>query len=207
VKSNAGPTSSGFADRGIQLSSSSINGGPNAMNGQLLDGGNNIQSYIGEVAINPGVDSVEEFKVQSGGMSAEDGFTAGGVINMVTRSGTNQLHGSVYNFLRNDELDARNTFAAVKPPFRYNQFGASVGGPVIKNKTFFFGNWEEYRYHRSQVRIGSFPTGGQRTGNFTDLRTNTGALIPLFRPVLHARLRRLGHPPDLPRQSDFGQSH
>ncbi len=182
VKSNAGPTSSGFADRGIQLSSISINGGPNAMNGQLLDGGNNIQSYIGEVAINPGVDSVEEFKVQSGGMSAEYGFTAGGVINMVTRSGTNQLHGSVYNFLRNDALDARNTFAVTKPPFRYNQFGASVGGPVIKDRTFFFGNWEEYRYRRSQVRIGSFPTVGQKNGNFTDLRNAQGNLIPIYDP-------------------------
>jgi len=182
VKSNAGPTSSGFADRGIQLSSISINGGPNAMNGQLLDGGNNIQSYIGEVAINPGVDSVEEFKVQSGGMSAEYGFTAGGVINMVTRSGTNKLHGSVYEFLRNDALDARNTFAPTKPPFRYNQFGASVGGPVIKDRTFFFGNWEEYRYRRSQVRIGTFPTVGQRIGNFTDLRNNAGALIPIYDP-------------------------
>ena len=183
VKSNAGPTSSGFADRGIQLSSISINGGPNAMNGQLLDGGNNIQSYIGEVAINPGVDSVEEFKVQSGGMSAEYGFTAGGVINMVTRSGTNRLHGTLYEFLRNDALDARNTFAGTKPPFRYNQFGASVGGPVIKNRTFFFGNWEEYRYRRSQVRIGSFPTVGQRIGNFSDLRAvNTGLLIPIFDP-------------------------
>ena len=182
VKSNAGPTASGFADRGIQLSSISINGGPNAMNGQLLDGSNNIQSYIGEVAINPGVDSVEEFKVQSGAMSAEYGFTAGGVINMVTKSGTNQLHGSAYNFLRNDALDARNTFAATKPPFRYNQFGASVGGPVIKDRTFFFGNWEEYRYRRSTSRIASFPTVGQRTGNFADLRDNQGRLIPIYDP-------------------------
>ena len=82
VKSNAGPTNSGFGDRGIQLSSISINGGPNAMNAQSLDGGNNIQSYIGEVAINPAVDAVEEFKVQTGVMSAEYGFTGGGVINM-----------------------------------------------------------------------------------------------------------------------------
>ena len=183
VKSNAGPTSSGFADRGIQLSSISINGGPNAMNGQLLDGGNNIQSYIGEVAINPGVDSVEEFKVQSGGMSAEYGFTAGGVINMVTRSGTNKLHGSVYEFFRNDALDARNTFATVKPPFRYNQFGASVGGPVIKDRTFFFGNWEEYRYRRSTPRIASFPTIGQRDGNFSDLFNANGTPIPIFDPA------------------------
>ena len=182
VKSNAGPTASGFADRGIQLSSLSINGGPNAMNGQLLDGGNNIQSYIGEVAINPGVDSVEEFKVQSGALSAEFGFTGGGIINMVTRSGTNQLHGSLYEFLRNDALDARNTFAVVKPPFRYNQFGASVGGPVIRDRTFLFGNWEEYRYRRSQSRIGTFPTVGQREGNFSDLRDTQGRLIPIYDP-------------------------
>jgi hypothetical protein len=182
VKSNAGPTASGFADRGIQLSSISINGGPNAMNGQLLDGGNNIQSYIGEVAINPGVDSVEEFKVQSGGMSAEYGFTAGGVINMVTKSGTNVLHGSVYEFFRNDALDARNTFAVTKPPFRYNQFGASVGGPVIKDRTFFFGNWEEYRYRRSRALIASFPTELQRNGNFSDLFNANGTLIPIYDP-------------------------
>jgi hypothetical protein len=182
VKSNAGPTASGFADRGIQLSSISINGGPNAMNAQLLDGANNIQSYIGEVAINPGVDSVEEFKVQSGAMSAEYGFTAGGAINMVTKSGTNVLHGTLYEFLRNDKLDARNTFATARPPFRYNQFGASVGGPVIKDRTFFFGNWEEYRYRRSTPRIASFPTAGQRTGNFTDLFTAQGNLIPIFDP-------------------------
>jgi hypothetical protein len=182
VKSNAGPTNSGFADRGIQLSSISINGGPNAMNGQLLDGGNNIQSYIGEVAINPGVDSVEEFKVQSGALSAEFGFSAGGVINMVTKSGTNQFRGNAYEFLRNDALDARNTFAPTKPPFRYNQFGASLGGPVIRDRTFFFGNWEEYRYRRSQNRIGSFPTAQQRDGNFNDLRNANGTLIPIYDP-------------------------
>ena len=160
VKSNAGPTASGFADRGIQLSSISINGGPNAMNGQLLDGGNNIQSYIGEVAINPG-----------------------GVINMVTKSGTNKLHGSLYEFLRNDKLDARNTFAPTKPPFRYNQFGASVGGPVIKDRTFFFGNWEEYRYRRSRALIASFPTVNQRNGNFSDLFNANGTLIPIYDPA------------------------
>jgi hypothetical protein len=124
----------------------------------LLDGSNNIQSYIGEVAINPGVDAVEEFKVQSGALSAEYGFSAGGVINMVTKSGTNQYHGSIYEFLRNDRVDARNTFAATKPPFRYNQFGISGGGRVIKDKTFFFGNWERFYYRRGQAQVGSYPT-------------------------------------------------
>ena len=107
VKSNAGPTNSGFADRGTSLSSISINGGPSAQNGNVLDGGNNIQTYIGEVSINPAVDAVEEFKVQSGTQSAEFGFTAGGVINLVTKAGTNKFHGTLYEFVRNDALDAR----------------------------------------------------------------------------------------------------
>ena len=182
VKSNAGSTNSGFGDRGIQLSSISINGGPNAMNGQLLDGGNNIQSYIGEVAINPGVDSVEEFKVQSGAMSAEFGFTGGGVINMVTKSGSNSFRGTLYEFFRNDKLDARNTFAATRPPFRYNQYGVSAGGPIIRNRTFFFGNWEQYDYRRSESRIGTFPTALQRTGDFSDLLDSSGRLIPIYDP-------------------------
>ena len=186
VKSNAGPTNSGFGDRGIQLSSISINGGPNSMNGQLLDGSNNIQSYIGEVAINPGVDAVEEFKVQSGSLSAEFGFSAGGVINMVTKSGTNQFHGTAYEFLRNDKLDARNTFAATKAPLRYNQFGASVGGPVIRNRTFFFGNWERYYYRRATPQVGTYPTASQHGGNFSDLFDNTGKLIPIYDPATTA---------------------
>ena len=183
VKSNAGPTNSGFGDRGIQLSSISINGGPNSMNSQLLDGSNNIQSYIGEVAINPGVDAVEEFKVQSGSLSAEYGFSAGGVINMVTKSGTNQFHGTAYEFLRNDKVDARNTFAATKPPFRYNQFGASAGGRIIRDKTFFFGNWERYYYRRAAAQVGSYPTPLQHGGNFSDLFDNSGKLIPIYDPA------------------------
>jgi outer membrane receptor protein involved in Fe transport len=183
VKSNAGPTNSGFGDRGIQLSSISINGGPNAMNAQSLDGGNNIQSYIGEVAISPAVDAVEEFKVQSGTMSAEFGFTGGGVINMVTKSGTNQFHGSLYEFFRNDKLDARNTFATTKPPFRYNQYGGALGGPVIKDRTFFFGNFEQYDFRRAENRIGSFPTAGQREGNFTDLLDTAGRLVTIYDPA------------------------
>ncbi|MBI2685512.1 MAG: TonB-dependent receptor [Acidobacteria bacterium] len=190
VKSNAGPLNSGFSDRGIQLSSISINGGPNAMNAQSLDGGNNIQSYIGEVAINPAVDAVEEFKVQTGVMSAEYGFTGGGVINMVTKAGSNLLHGSLYEFFRNDKLDARYTFATSKPPFRYNQYGVAVGGPVIKDKTFFFGNWEQYDYRRSTSPISSMPTVRQRGGDFGDLLGANGALIPIYDPATTSGLTR-----------------
>ncbi|MBN8729971.1 MAG: carboxypeptidase regulatory-like domain-containing protein [Acidobacteria bacterium] len=182
VISNAGPTNSGFGDRGIQLSSLSINGSPNSMNNQTLDGNNNILSYVGEVGIPPAVDAVEEFKVQSGAMSAEFGFTAGGTINLVTKSGTNQIHGTAYEFLRNDKFDARNTFAANKLPLRYNQFGASAGGPVIKDKTFVFGNWEEYRLRQSRPRITSTPIAEWRQGNFANLRNATGVLIPIYDP-------------------------
>ncbi|MEK7409085.1 MAG: carboxypeptidase regulatory-like domain-containing protein [Acidobacteriota bacterium] len=183
VKSNAGPTNSGFGDRGIQLSSVSINGGPSAMNAQLLDGGTNILTAVGEVNIGPAVDAIEEFKVQSGTMSAEFGFTAGGVVNMVTKSGINQLRGSLYHFLRNDALDARNAFAATKPKFRYNQFGASAGGPVIQNRTFYFGNWEEYRFRQAIPNVATFPTAQQREGNFSDLRDTSGRTIPIFDPA------------------------
>ena len=182
VISNAGPTNSGFGDRGIQLSSVSINGSPNSMNAQMLDGNNNILSYVGEVGVPIAVDSVEEFKVQSGTMSSEFGFTAGGAINLVTRSGTNQIHGSLYEFLRNDAMDARNAFARTRLPLRYNQYGASAGGPIVKNRTFGFFNWEEYRLRRSSPRILTVPVPEFLQGDFAELRTRTGNPIQLFDP-------------------------
>jgi hypothetical protein len=183
VISNAGPTNSGFGDRGIQISSLSINGSPNSMNAQMLDGNNNVLSYVGEVGVPPAVDAVEEFKVQSGTMSAEFGFTAGGAINLVTKSGTNTIHGTAYEFFRNDKLDARNTFAAQRLPLRYNQFGASIGGPIVRDRTFAFFNWEEYRLRRSNPRISSVPIDEWRDGNFQRLFTAAGAQIRVFDPA------------------------
>ena len=185
VISNAGPTNSGFGDRGVQISSLSINGSPNSMNAQMLDGNNNVLSYVGEVGVPPAVDSVEEFKVQSGTMSAEYGFTAGGAINLVTKSGTNQFHGTLYEFLRNDKFDARNTFAARKLPLRYNQFGGSLGGPIIKNRTFGFINLEEYRLRQSTPRISTVPIDEWRHGDFSNFRTAQGQLIPIYDPAHH----------------------
>ncbi len=183
VISNAGPTNSGFGDRGIQLSSISINGSPNSMNAQMLDGNNNILSYVGEVGVPPAVDAVEEFKVQSGTMSSEFGYTAGGAINLVTRSGTNEIHGTVYEFLRNDALDARNTFSDNKLPLRYNQYGGSVGGPFVKNRTFGFFNWEEYRMRRSNPRIRTVPIADFKRGDFSRLRTASGESIGIYDPA------------------------
>ena len=187
VKSQAGGNSSGFADRGIALSSISINGGPSALNNFVLDGGTNTQGYLADVNANPTVDAVQEFKVQSAVMSAEYGFTAGGVINVVTKSGTNQYHGSVYHFFRNDKLDARNAFAATKAPFRYNQFGGTIGGPLGipklyrgKDRTFFFYNYEDWRYARTTNVVSSTPIDTWRGGDFSNYFDNTGRLIPIY---------------------------
>ncbi len=182
VRSNAA-SSSGFGDRGVEVTSVSINNGPTAMNGEVLDGGNNIQTYLGDINMNPAVDAVEEFKVQTNTMSAEFGFTAGGVVNLVTKSGTNMIHGTLYEFLRNDKVDARNAFAASKGKFRYNQFGGSGGGPIIRNRTFLFGNYEEWRYQKASPRIVSFPTIQQKQGNFSGLFDASGRLITIYDPA------------------------
>jgi Carboxypeptidase regulatory-like domain/TonB-dependent Receptor Plug Domain len=190
VHSNAGPNQSGFADRGTSLSDWSINGGPNAANLLLVDGTVAQNSYYPDLNANLAVDAVQEFKVQSGSMSAEYGFTLGGVINVASKAGTNQYHGTAYEFLRNNDLDARNTFASIRPEYRYNQYGASFGGPVIipklyngRNRTFFFANWEQYNYVTYGDTITSTPPVAQRTGNFSQLFTATGQLIPIYDPA------------------------
>src|SRR5207244_4934549 len=95
------------------------------------------------------VDSTEEFKVQTNGMSAEFGRTSGGVISMISKSGSNELHGSLFEFLRNDALNANDFFANRAgrpiPPDKVNQFGGTIGGPVLKNRMFFFVNYEGFR--------------------------------------------------------------
>lgn len=190
VKPTAGPTASGFSDRGQQLSQVSINGGPTSLNAFVVDGGNNNQSYYPDISANPAVDAVEEFKVQSNTMSAEFGFTLGGVVNVVTKAGTNSVHGTLYEFARNSAFDARNTFSTAKTPFTYNQFGGSLGGPVTlprlyngKDRTFLFGNYEEYRYARGSSSITSVPTPEQRAGDFSKTLDASGRLIPIYDPM------------------------
>jgi hypothetical protein len=189
VKSQAGPTNSGFVDRGTALSAISINGGPSSLNSFIIDGGNNNSAFLADINVNPTVDAVQEFKVQSNVMSAEFGFTAGGVVNIVTKSGTNTPHGSLYYFARNDAFDARNAFAATKAPFRYNQYGGTIGGPVIlprvyngRNKTFFFFNYEGWQNRRYQSNILSVPTEAMRAGDFSNFSDATGKLIQVYDP-------------------------
>lgn len=105
-----------------------------------------------------GVDTIEEFSVLTSNYSAEYGRTSGGVINSITRSGTNQFHGSVYDFLRNSVFDAANFFDVTKPPFRRNQFGGSIGGPILRNRTFFFANYEGVRQSLGVTNVDVVPS-------------------------------------------------
>jgi hypothetical protein len=140
----------GFADpSGFVTTNVAIGGGRGSMNQLLFDGANNAAPEREEIAVSPSVDALAEFKVYTNGAPAEFGRTTGGAISMITKSGTNQLHGTLYEFLRNDKFDARNAFAASRPPFRYNQYGGSAGGPVEfpklyngRNRTFWFFNYE-----------------------------------------------------------------
>jgi hypothetical protein len=190
VKSNAGPTQSGFLDRGVALSAVSINGGVGSTNNFVLDGANNNQPFHSDINANPTVDAIQEFKVQTNTMSAQYGFTGGGVVNIVSKSGANQLHGTLYEFVRNDAFDARNTFANSVAPFRYNQFGGSLGGPVVfpklytgKDRTFFFFNYEEWRHVSYANPIYTVPTPGERAGDFSETRDATGKLLPIYDPA------------------------
>lgn len=184
VRSNSATTPEGFADRGTSLAAMVINNGPTAMNANLLDGANNLNDFSGELAINPEADSIQEFKVQQGYMPAEFGLTGGGVITLSTKSGTNHYHGDAYEYFRNDYLDARDYFldpTAKKPPLRYNQFGGSAGGPILRDRLFFFANFEEFRYKSSTVYLASVPSLQERNGDFSDLNTctNTNGTIKL----------------------------
>ena len=111
-----------------------------------------------------GAESIQEFSVISSNYSASYGLTSGGVVNAMTRSGANRLHGSVYEFIRNDALDARGFFDAAKLPFRRNQFGAAAGGPIIRNRTFFFANYEGLRQSLTTTTIDTVPSVAARNG-------------------------------------------
>ncbi|HEY7306526.1 MAG TPA: carboxypeptidase regulatory-like domain-containing protein [Bryobacteraceae bacterium] len=140
-------------------------------NAWLVDGIMDNEYTFNTVMVQPSVESVQEFKVLTGTYSAEFGRGAG-VVTTQTRSGSNTFHGSAFEFLRNSYLDARSYFNAVgqpQPPYRRNQFGGSLGGPIWKNKTFFFGDYYGWREVKGQTFINTVPTAQDRTGNFSDL--------------------------------------
>ena len=125
------------------------------------------------ITLRPSVEAVREFKIQTNMFAAEQGRNAGATVNVITKNGTNEFHGSAYEFLRNDKFDAREFFAPAgqaKPAYRQNQFGASLGGPIIKNKVFFFTNYEGFTKRRENVSVNTVPTEAMRRGDFSAVR-------------------------------------
>jgi hypothetical protein len=169
------------------LSDISINGGRFRTNEYLVDGVSIMLPENNNFAISPTPDGTQEFKVLTNSFGPQFGRSGGGVINVVTRGGTNELHGSAFWFFRNDRLRANNFFSNARnqprPVFHFNMFGAAVGGPVVKNRTFFFA---DYQGHREDIAGGAgiltVPTPAQKTGNFAGLLNSNGAPVVIYDP-------------------------
>jgi Carboxypeptidase regulatory-like domain len=147
-----------------------VNGGRGRSNNYSVNGGDSNDLFANLPAVQPSPDSIEEFRVITNTFDAEYGRNSGAVVNVVTKSGTNDLHGSAYEFLRNDVLNAHGfTFQPTpKPPFKQNQFGGTLGGPIKKDKSFFFGSYEGRRIVRGIVSQNvPVPTGGDLSGTFS----------------------------------------
>jgi len=146
-----------------------INGGRPRTNEYLFDGISALQPEPGQVAFFPIIDDIAEFTVEANNVPAEFGRFNGGVINISTRSGSNQVHGSLYEFLRNEDLNARNYFATTgrKPEYRRNLYGATLGAPVLRNKLFFFGDFQGVRQLIGVTKISTIPTAAELGGNFS----------------------------------------
>ncbi len=169
----------------------SSNGGRSYQNNILLDGvdnNSNLTDLLNNTSyvIQPSVDALQEFKVQTNAYSAEFGRGNGAVLNATIKSGTNSPHGNVYEFIRNDHLDGRNFFDNKKPPYQQNQFGATFGGPIFiphlydgRNRSFFFVDYEGLRVRQGESLVATVPTAAQRAGDFSsqlDLSSPTGVL-------------------------------
>ena len=149
------------------------NGQSDALNQQFVDGLDNNEGTIGTIGVRPSLDAIAEFRVITNLYPAEAGKTPGAYINIITKSGTNKLHGSAYEFLRNDAVDARNFFARTgrTPEYRQNQFGGSAGGPILRDRTFFFGDYEGLRIVQGTTVSNVVPTlfEQQHPGDLTDI--------------------------------------
>lgn len=174
----------------------SATGQRTTQNNFLLDGvdNNNIQiaaQGFRPEAVKPSVDAIQEFQVVTNAYSAEYGRAAGGVVNVVLKSGTNVPHGAVFGFLRHEAFDARNFFDPAnqdKPRFRRNQYGLAVGGPIVKNRTFFFGDYEGTRIRKSATINNTIPTLEMRGGDFSELS------VPIYDPATYDPVRNTRKP-------------
>lgn len=174
-----GPGATPGSSSGIGLSGSTDDNRPGiqlAVNGLwafdnnfLLDGVDNNGIGDGTIAVNPSPDAIGEFRVEESAMKAEFG-RGGAAVNAALKSGTNSFHGGLFEYLRNDALDAKNYFnSGEKAPLHRNQFGAFIGGPIIKNRTFFFADYQGSRRHEALTSFGTVPSVAERMGDFTDI--------------------------------------
>ncbi|HEY6331633.1 MAG TPA: TonB-dependent receptor, partial [Blastocatellia bacterium] len=165
-------TPSGNLNAGNQ----SINGQREDANGFLVNGSDVKELMNGGSAIIPNLDSISEFRVLTNNFDAEYGNYAGGIVNVVTQSGTSQIHGDVFEFLRNTDLDAKDFFAATRDTYQQNQFGGTLGGPIKKDKVFFFGDYQGTRTVEGlETGLVNVPTAAERQGNFSDTATTIPA--------------------------------
>ena len=167
----------------------SANGQSDLYNNQMIDGMDNNVRAQGLIGVSPSIDAIAEVQVQTNNLSADVGFAAGAVVNIITKSGTDTFHGSAFEYFRNDIFDARDWFAKTgttpKPEYRQNQFGGSIGGPIVKNKTFFFGDVQDNRIIQGlSSGLTTVPSvlehpgcPGNTTGNY-DFTDNGGTVVP-----------------------------
>jgi hypothetical protein len=144
-----------------------VNGQRPESNNFLIDGASNFNGVDGGFVMKPPVDAISEFRILTHSANAEFGHSTGSTTNIITRSGSNAIHGALWEFLRNDAFDATNFFARSVEPLKQNQFGASIGGPIRKDKTFFFGYYEGFRNRQGKTQQTTVPSLAERGGDFS----------------------------------------
>ena len=177
-----------------------IGGGRELSTSFQIDGVEAVSWWLKNMSLQPSVDVIREFKVEKNAASAEFD-RAQAVVNVSTKSGTNEFHGSLYWFHRNDNLDARNFFAVTKEEFKQNQWGGTVGGPIVKDKTHFFFGYESFRNHKQSPFLAKVPTSQQLAGDFS------GLTDPIFDPLTGGTDPFPGNIIPSNRISDFSNTH
>ncbi len=159
----------------------SANGTPDGrQTAYKLDGANNTDFYFQRNMTFPNPDAVQEFSIQTSNYSAATGNNAGAIVNVVTRSGTNELHGGAFEFVRNRVFNARNFFASDRDQLKRNEFGAHLGGPIVKNRTFIFGSWQQRQLRDVRSAVTAFaPTNDMKAGNFATCGVNCDRETPV----------------------------
>jgi Carboxypeptidase regulatory-like domain/TonB dependent receptor len=167
----------------------SVNGGRGRSNNFSVNGGDANDAFVNLPTVQPTPDSIQEFRVLTNTFDAEYGRNSGSVVNVVTKSGTNALHGDVYEFFRNKVLNARNYFEQTRPQFQQNQFGGTLGGPIKKDRTFFFTSYEGRRVRQpTTFPVVTPPSQAERSGDFSAGGGFTGSIgDPFFASVLAGR--------------------